>query len=239
MTRYDAVMIGMVVAGMVWGAIRGITWQLASIASLVLAYFFSHQVSAYIAPYIPGEPVVERAGSMLAAYVLVSAGVFFAAWTVRATLKKMKFEAYDRHLGMMLGGLEGGLLGIIGTLFVVSLAPGSREPIFASHSGHLVAKVMDAAGPVLPAEVRRVVTPYWEDVRKPERPQVAETQVGDDFFERTSAELTNDKPDKDRSSLQDLAKGARSRIGRAMGDALKAEVERLGENDDEREFKRR
>ena len=37
MTIYDVAMVGIVVAGMVWGAWRGITWQLASIASLVLA----------------------------------------------------------------------------------------------------------------------------------------------------------------------------------------------------------
>ena len=38
MTIYDAAMIGVVIAGMIWGALRGITWQLASIASLVLGY---------------------------------------------------------------------------------------------------------------------------------------------------------------------------------------------------------
>src|SRR5947209_349041 len=112
MTYYDAAMIGVVVAGMIWGVIRGVTWQIASIASLVLAYLFSHQVSAYVAPYLPGDPAVQRAGAMLAAYVLVSLAVFLAAWSVRATLRKMKFEAYDRHLGMVLGGLEGALLGI-------------------------------------------------------------------------------------------------------------------------------
>src|SRR3954447_16549700 len=80
MTPYDVLMIGVVVAGMIWGTWRGITWQLASIASLVLGYLVSHPLSAWLAPHLPGSPVVARAGSMLAAYVIVSAGVFLVAW---------------------------------------------------------------------------------------------------------------------------------------------------------------
>ena len=173
MTIYDGVMIGLVLAGMIWGAIRGITWQLASIASLVLAYFFAHTVSGYIAPYVPESRSVRRAGSMLAAYVVVSGGVFFVAWMVRATLKKMKFEAYDRHLGMILGGLEGALLGIVGTLFVVSLAPAQPRADLLQPIGRMVARVMDAAGPILPAEIRKVWPPYWDPSPEP----AAETQV--------------------------------------------------------------
>ena len=98
---------------------------------------------------------------MVVIYVAVSCGVFFAAWTVRATLRKLQFEAYDRHLGMVLGGLEGGLLGIIATLFVVSLAPTSRGPIFESPTGRLVGIIMHNLGPVLPTEARTVLKPFW------------------------------------------------------------------------------
>ena len=64
MTTYDAVMIGMVAAGMIWGTIRGFAWQIASIGSLVLGYLCSHQVSAYLLPYLetylPGTPALQR-----------------------------------------------------------------------------------------------------------------------------------------------------------------------------------
>lgn len=235
MTTYDFVMIGMVVAGMIWGTIRGFAWQIASIGSLVLGYLCSHQVSAYLSPYLtvylPGSPAIQRTVSMLVAYVVISGGVFFAAWSVRATLKKMKFEAYDRHLGMLLGGMEGALVGIIGTMFVVGMAPTAREPIFSSHAGHVVAQVMDTAGPVLPGEIRNVVTPFWGRVNNPDSPQPA--------LARDAAPTTPDDTPSEGSSLPNLARGARSKIGRAVGDAVKAEVERLGENDDERNLKRR
>ncbi len=50
------------------------------------------------------------------------------------------------------GGVEGTLLGMIVTLFVVSLAPQTRGPIFASPTGKLVGTVMETLGPVLPGE---------------------------------------------------------------------------------------
>ena len=160
LTIYDAVMAGVVVAGMIWGAWRGVTWQLASIASLVLGYMIAQPVSAQLAPHFPGEPVIARSLAMLATYAAVSGGVFLLAWGLRATLRVMKFEAFDRHLGMLLGGMEGALLGVVATFFVVSLSPSMREPIFASPSGQIVGNVMNALGPILPAEARNALAPF-------------------------------------------------------------------------------
>ena len=234
MTVYDVVMIGLVVAGMIWGSIRGFSWQIASIGSLVVGYFGAHQVSAYMLPFLalyqPGDPAIQRGTAMLLAYLVISGGIFLAAWSLRATLRKMKFEVFDRHLGVLLGGIEGALLGVIGTLFVVSLSPKAREPIFSSQAGHVVARVMDAAGPILPAEVRNVIAPYWGGVPATDSPQPA---VADDAAPKTS----DDPPDRPTSRA--VARWARSRTGRAAVAPAKAEVERLGENDDERNLKRR
>lgn len=164
MTPYDAVMVGVVVAGMIWGAIRGMTWQLASLASLVLGYAGAMTLSSPIAPHLPGQPIIARALSMLIAYVLISAGIFGAAWVIRATLRRLKFEAYDRHLGMLLGGLEGALLGTVLTLFALSLAPSTRTPILGSPSGRVVSGLLSAVEPVLPGEMRAELGPLWSSV---------------------------------------------------------------------------
>ena len=166
LTIYDAAMAGVVVAGMVWGAWKGVTWQLASIASLILGYTVSHQLSPQLAPHFPGDPVVSRALAMLAIYAAVSGGVFLVAWAFRAILKRLKFEAFDRHLGMLLGGMEGALLGLLVTFFVVSLAPSTRDPIFSSPSGKLVGNLMNAVGPVLPSEAREALAPFIAEAKQ-------------------------------------------------------------------------
>src|SRR5437899_1736252 len=68
MTTYDAVMVGLLIAGMIWGAWRGITWQLASIASLVLGYLVAFPMSGQLAPRFPGEPIVARSLALMAVY---------------------------------------------------------------------------------------------------------------------------------------------------------------------------
>ncbi|MFO0892554.1 MAG: CvpA family protein [Isosphaeraceae bacterium] len=162
MTIYDAAMAVLLVLGMVRGAWRGFTWQVASLASLIVGYFSARGLSGQVAAYLPGEPEVQRIVAMAVVYVAVSGGIFALAWMVRGTLRKLKFDAYDRHLGMLLGGAEAVGVGLLLTLFVVSLAPATRRPIFASPSGHVMGTVMNRLGPVLPAEVRRALIRYWE-----------------------------------------------------------------------------
>jgi membrane protein required for colicin V production len=154
-------MAGLVVAGMVWGAWRGIIWQAASISSLVLGYAVAHQLSPQMAGHFPGEPVVARAEAMLVIYAAVSGGIFLGAWLIRSTLRRLRFEAFDRHLGMIMGGIEGALLGLVATLFVVSLDEPMRAPIFASPTGQIVARVLNSVGPVLPSEARDALAPFW------------------------------------------------------------------------------
>jgi uncharacterized membrane protein required for colicin V production len=166
LTIFDAAMAGVVVAGMVWGAWRGVTWQLASIASLILGYIASHQFSPQLASYFGSDPVIARTLAMMAVYAAVSGGVFLIAWIFRAILRKMKFEAFDRHLGMLLGGLEGAMLGTVVTFFVVSLAPQTRDPIYSSPSGKLIAAIIDKLGPTLKAEAGDALAPFVEESKQ-------------------------------------------------------------------------
>jgi membrane protein required for colicin V production len=250
MTVYDAAMAGVVILGMIWGAWRGITWQVASIASLVVGYLVAHPTSAQIAHYFPGEPVVARALAMLAVYVGVSGGIFLTAWVIRSTLRRMKFEAYDRHLGMVLGGLEGAFLGVVATLFVVSFAPETRDPIFASPSGKLVGRVMAAVGPVLPDEVRKVLTPFWSDSPPssmadrrhgwegsiPEIPLEKRRDDGQPKFREELSDLGRKAGKAVRDSIEDgstsdfggLIEQGREQLGRAAQQAVEDQMDRMG-----------
>jgi uncharacterized membrane protein required for colicin V production len=226
MTLYDAAMAVVVVLGMVWGAWRGLTWQVASIASLVIGYAVASSCSAELAGHLPGEPIVARALAMLILYVLTSGAIFAAAWTIRATLRRLRFEAYDRHLGMVLGGMEGALVGIVATFFVVSLAPQSREPIFGSPSGQMVGRLMAAVGPALPVEVRDVLAPFWNG-SEAVTPRVAEADPAGEIREeldglRKSAgrALGEAVESGDASPFRGLIDEGRQRLGRTLDSQL-------------------
>jgi membrane protein required for colicin V production len=176
MTPYDVFMIVLLLGGMAWGAWKGMTWQVAGLASLVLGYMVAFPVSAQLAPRFPGEPVVARGLALLVSYVAVSFGVFFLAWTIRAALRRLKFEAYDRHLGMVLGGLEGAVLGLVATVLAISVAPDWREPILTSPTGKCVDRVLEVAGPALPAELREHLEPFWANLRS-DGPRTADEAI--------------------------------------------------------------
>jgi membrane protein required for colicin V production len=230
MTPYDATMAALLIGGMVWGAWRGIVWQLASIASVVVGYSVSHPLSGQLAPHFPGPPVVARALAMMASYAVVSGAIFLVAWAIRATLRQMKFEAFDRHLGLVLGGLEAALLGIVGTLFVVSLAPQTREPIFSSPTGHIVGRVMDAVGPVLPSEIRTELAKHWSPDAEP---PAALVELPVKTKDRPAAET------KDGETVGDLLQNAEARVGKAIADEAKRELQGALDNGNDRDVERR
>jgi membrane protein required for colicin V production len=219
MTLYDALMAGLVVAGMVWGAWRGIIWQVASISSLVLGYAVAHQLSPQMAVHFPGEPVVARAEAMLAVYAGVSGGIFLGAWLVRSTLRKLRFEAFDRHLGMIMGGLEGALLGLVATLFVVSLDEPMRAPIFASPTGQIVSRVMNSVGPVLPSEARDALAPFWNHATTGGT-VAADTGGSESQGAQSAAELEN------------LIEEGESRLGRAIVETAEKGLQQTGAGND-------
>jgi membrane protein required for colicin V production len=250
MTLYDAAMAGLVIAGMMWGAWRGITWQLASIASLVLGYSVAHPLSAQMAPRFPGEPVVARALAMLAIYAAVSGGVFLAAWIVRSTLRQLRFEAFDRHLGMVMGGLEGALLGLVATLFVVSLAPQTRAPIFASPAGRVVGQVMNLVGPVLPLEVRQALAPFWATpdgtianadaapISEP-APRVQQDVPDSTGNGRSSYRNSGPAASSAAATLETLIEDGESRLGRAIVETAEKGLQPQAGTENDRAVERR
>jgi uncharacterized membrane protein required for colicin V production len=251
MTPYDVAMVGVLVAGMVWGALRGITWQLASIASLVLGYAVAFPLSAELAPRFPGEPVVARGLALLVAYAGVSGGVFLVAWLVRATLHRWKFDAFDRHLGMLLGGAEGLLLGVVATVIVLSVAPQSRRPILDSPSGRLVGGLLRVVQPVLPGEVRDLLAPSWagpETIAVQRRPGDPREPRLDPLVRQTSDVTRRDAAAEARdpavdetdspSSIRTLLEEGSTRLGHAIADELRRQAEQTDEAND-RNVKRR
>ncbi|GAC1343796.1 MAG: hypothetical protein NVSMB14_07830 [Isosphaeraceae bacterium] len=240
MTPYDATIIGVVIAGMVWGAFRGLAWQAASIASLILGYAAAHGFSQQLAPHLPGEPLLAKALAMIILYAAVSGAIHLAAWSARATLRKMKFEAYDRHLGMVLGGVEGAFLAVIGTIFVVGLFPTTRDSILKSPSGQGVSAALETCQTVLPNEYRQMLTKYWngggssvpsnETVSQPAAPAAdsSEAKIETMAKDGSAATPSANVEDEIRGGIKDVLKREGSRLEREARNEIENRIDRLG-----------
>src|SRR5262245_38343757 len=103
---YDALMLAILLFTTIRGAAKGMAWQLAAIAALVLCFLFATPLSLVVAPSINLAPPLNRWVAMLAIYLAFSFGCFSIARLLRGWLEELRFTEYDRHLGALFGLLK-------------------------------------------------------------------------------------------------------------------------------------
>jgi membrane protein required for colicin V production len=161
MQFYDFVMIGVLVAAVVFGAWKGLAWQVASLASLVVSYFVALRFSSNLAPYLTDRAPLNRFLAMLVIYVGCSLAIWAAFRFVSGFFEQLKLREFDRQMGALVGFAKGVMLCIAITFFAVTLTEDPlRQSIMTSRSGHYIGYVIDRAHLVMPDEVHEVLHPY-------------------------------------------------------------------------------
>src|SRR5688572_3596631 len=113
-------MLLVLVAATIFGFWKGMAWQIASLASLVVSYFAALRFSTQLAPVFGDSAPLNRFVAMLAIYV----GTSFIIWTsfrlIAGVIDKVRLESFDRQLGAMFGFAKGVLLCVVITFFAVT-----------------------------------------------------------------------------------------------------------------------
>ncbi|HTI49512.1 MAG TPA: CvpA family protein [Planctomycetaceae bacterium] len=174
---YDVGMLVIVAFTTIHGAAKGMAWQLAAIAALVLCFLFATPLSLVVAPAIPLDPPLNRWVAMLGIYLAFSFGCFAGARMFRSWLEAAKFEEYDRHLGALFGFLKGATICLVISFFTVCLSEASRQYVLHTRSGRLAGQVLDQLALVMPAELDAVLAP---DLRRFDEPPGNATQLAAD-----------------------------------------------------------
>ena len=76
MQTYDIVMLVVLVAATLFGAWKGLAWQIASLASIVASYFVAVEFRDQVAQMLTAEPPWNKFLAMLILYV----GTYFVIW---------------------------------------------------------------------------------------------------------------------------------------------------------------
>lgn len=161
MQSYDVLMILVLAAATVFGAWKGMAWQLASLASLVVSYFAALKFSPLLAPMLGEHAPWNRFLAMLLIYLATSLVIWLAFRVVAGMIDRVKLKEFDRQIGALFGLAKGILLCAAITLFAVSLAgEPQRETIIGSKSGYYIARLLDWADGVMPEEIHDVLHPY-------------------------------------------------------------------------------
>jgi membrane protein required for colicin V production len=166
MQTYDMLMLVVLVGATLFGFWKGMAWQLASLASLVVSYFVSLKFAEQLAPLFGQQAPWNKFVAMFAIYVGTSLVVWMLFRLVSDLIDKVKLESFDRQLGGMFGFAKGVLLCIGITFFAVTLWPAQGEAIVGSQSGHYIVALLDKADAVFPPELHQVVDPYLNKIQQ-------------------------------------------------------------------------
>ena len=90
METYDILMLIVLAAAALFGAVKGFAWQLASIASIVVSYFVAYRFREPLSHSIVAEPPWNRFLARLILVVGTSLVVWVAFNMVRRTIDRMK-----------------------------------------------------------------------------------------------------------------------------------------------------
>jgi membrane protein required for colicin V production len=167
MQTYDLLMLLVLVATTMFGYWKGMAWQIASLASLVVSYFAALRFSTQLAPMFGDTAPLNRFVAMLVIYIVTS----FVIWTlfrlVSKAIDKVRLESFDSQLGAMVGLAKGVLLCVAITFFAVTLMPPAQgEAIVNSQSGRYIVALLDKSHSVFPPEVHQIIDPYVNKVEE-------------------------------------------------------------------------
>ncbi len=166
MQSYDVGMLAVLALATLWGAWKGMAWQIASLASLVASYFVALRFSPSLAPYISRQEPWNRFLAMLLLYLLTSLVIWMSFRTVKRAINRVQLKEFDRQLGGLFGAAKGVLLCVAITFFAVSLSATGREVVLKSRSGYYVAVLLQRADEIMPKELHQVLDPYIEQLER-------------------------------------------------------------------------
>ena len=169
MQTYDVLMLVVLVAATIFGMWKGMAWQIASLASLVVSLFVAREFADKLAPQFEGiaPPPLNVFVAMLLIYMATSFVIWSLFRIVAGVIDRVKLEYFDRQMGAIFGFAKGVLLCVVITFFAVSLLPQpQKEQIIASQAGRYIVVLLDKADAVVPPEIHDVIGPYLHRINQ-------------------------------------------------------------------------
>ncbi|NOY41083.1 MAG: CvpA family protein [Planctomycetes bacterium] len=167
MQTYDMLMALVLVAATLFGFWKGMAWQVASLASLIVSYFAALRFADQLAPMISDSAPWNKFVAMLAIYI----GASFVIWTifrlVSGAIDRVKLDGFDHQMGALIGLGKGILLCIAITFFAVAILPqAQKDMIIASRAGEYIVRILDKTDAIVPPEIHDVIHPYVERIEQ-------------------------------------------------------------------------
>ncbi len=157
---YDFVMLAVLAGCTAFGAWKGMAWQVAAIASVLVSVIVATRASGALAPLFGQQEPWNYAAAMLVLYVATSFIIWLAFRGIAKVINRVQLKEFDRQLGATFGLARGVLWCLIITFFVVTLSESGRQKVLRSYTGYYAAIVVHRATPLLPTKLRETLGAY-------------------------------------------------------------------------------
>lgn len=161
---YDLLMVVVIFICTLFGAWKGVAWQVAALASVVVSSLVAIHSSGPLAPLISAHEPWNRFFAMLALYIFTSLTIWMAFRLLAGIIDRVQLKEFDRQLGALFGAAKGVLWCLVITFFSVTLSDTARQAVLHSRSGQYTALLIQHGEPVLPTEVRAVIGKYLDEL---------------------------------------------------------------------------
>lgn len=159
MEIYDIIMLAVLAGATLFGAWKGLAWQIASLGAIVASTFVALKFDTPLAESLPVGPPWD----VPLAWVILFVGTSFVIWIifryVSDFIDRLKLKEFDRQIGALFGLAKGVLICVIVTVFLVSLVDSIRTPILRSYSAYYIAVFLDKAHAYLPDDIHDKLEP--------------------------------------------------------------------------------
>ncbi len=167
MALYDVIMLVVLIGAIAFGYWKGLAWQVASLAAIVVSYIVAVKFREPVSQLITAEEPWNRIAAMLILFL----GSSLVIWTIYATvsksLKKMELKGFDRQAGALLGAIKGAILCMVITMFSVSLlGEKAHDAIHNSRSGRYVVTGITKLSKIVPPELAKYTDPHVQNFQQ-------------------------------------------------------------------------
>jgi membrane protein required for colicin V production len=219
MQIYDLVMLAVIVAAIAFGAWKGLAWQIASLAAIVLSYIVALNFREPVSNLISAKPPWNVFLAMLILYLGTSLVVWITFRVVRNFIDRLKLKEFDRQTGAVLGAAKGVILCVIITLFAVALlGEEQKRAVCQSRSGYYISLLIDKVHVAMPDEIHDVLHPYLhgldEEIKEERSTAAGRTTATDNgqLFQPPTAAVPAEEGQSGTSDAERLLRDAAGRL---------------------------
>ncbi len=207
---YDIVMLVVLLGATIWGAWKGMIWQIAALASVLVSAAVAIHFSAPLAQYFNATEPWHRFFAMLVLYIITSLAIWLLFKMVSGIVDRVKLREFDHQMGALFGLAKGVLFCVVITFFAVTLYEPLRQMVLKSYSGYAIARLTQKANPILPQDIRAVIGKYIDELDQKlepdaQAPQGENKNIGQEDF-KNSGRLVEQKLDQAGQKIEDLGR---------------------------------